>query len=159
MDADIAIRAEAIFERVLGYRLAACEVTETVRYSTLTGARLQHTPVVSILKIFARATVGTHLREFEAFGPSHWNEIDVSHTVLHQKHDKAALILPTTLFGHPYDEVKITYVAGTVDIPLEVTAAITDIYALLQQGVDEWDLQLPASVAEAVERYRKEPSN
>lgn len=146
-------RAEAIFERSIGYKIKLDTYTKTLNYG-LDGAVIRNDKVIEILSIRAKASSWV----FESFfGQTEWTDIDLAHVVTHMKDGFLYVNLPPTLFGTPYSEVEITYVAGYESVPEDMVDAIREIESLLVSGqITEWNCILPVSVLDVVNKYRKE---
>ena len=152
-----ALLAETLFERELGYALAATEYTETVRYDPQRGARLTRTPVLTLVSVQGTSgTWGIHRDLTLALGAGAHRDIPVSDVHLHQRGDVAYVVLPVFLWGATYDEVTIQYVAGVSVVPDDVLHVIGELASSLERGeTDEWGGNMPASVRDIADRYRR----
>jgi hypothetical protein len=146
-------RAEAIFERSIGYKLRMYEYTDTLQYGAQ-GAVIRNDQVIEILSVRAKASMW----EYENFfGNTDWVDIDLGEIVQTEKDGFIYLYLPPTLFGTLYHSVEVTYIAGYSEIPEEIILAIQEIASLLKSGqITEWNCIMPVSVLDVIDKYRKE---
>jgi hypothetical protein len=159
-DPEMIERAEAIFERLLGYPLLETEHTETLKYMP-GGVSIKNVPVHSLVRIRARTSDGGHyfFDYGRHFGSTDWIEIDPTHVLLFKTSQFASVTLPPSIFGTPYEEVEIIYRAGLKEAPVQVQHAIVQIAKMLVNGeIDEWHCFLPDEVLDVIESYRKEES-
>lgn len=156
-DTALALLAEVLFERYLGYHLASIECVDVLPYSRERACQLPKTPIVRILGVRARTrTWGPHAELSRAFGSTAWIDIPVEHTNLWQKGIDARLVLPVSLFGNVYEEVEVTYMAGLDPIPLDVVEAVQTLADALQAGdLDEYSNAIPESVQRVVVKYQE----
>lgn len=146
-------RAEALFERHIGYKINLDTYTKTLKYD-LDGAVIRNDTVVEILSI--RAKAANWLYE-NYFGSTEWFDINLVDVVIHERDGYLYINLPPTLFGTEYAEIEITYVSGHERIPAEMVDAIQQIERLLIEGtITEWNCILPVSVIDVINKYRKE---
>jgi hypothetical protein len=147
-------RAEAIFERYVGYHLNLKTYINIFPYSDENGAVIRNDKVVDILTIRAKANQWM----FEKyFGETQWTDIDLNHVVTHEKDGFTYVSIPPTVFGTSYSDVEITYLAGHERIPDDIIDAILEIDRLLEDGtISEWNCTLPVPVLETIEKYKKE---
>jgi hypothetical protein len=147
-------RAEALFERLVGYQLNLKTYSKIFPYSNDHGVVIRNDKVVEILDVKAKATEWVY-ENF--FGGTGWSQIDLSHIVISEKDGVVYVTLPPTLFGTSYSDVEITYTAGHERIPDDIIYAITEINRLLEDGtISEWNCTLPVPVLEVIEKYKKE---
>jgi hypothetical protein len=146
-------RAEALFERHVGYKIRLDTYTKTFHYDD-NGAVIRSDNVVEILSIRAKSSSWMY-ENF--FGNTDWRDIDLEHVVTHERDGFLYVNLPPTLFGTAYTEVEITYVAGHERIPDDMIGAILEIERLLKDGtITEWNCILPVHVLDVINKYRKE---
>jgi hypothetical protein len=146
-------RAEALFERFIGDRIQLDTYTDSLPYGDI-GTIIRNDKVVDILKVRAKASNWV-FEDF--FGNTEWVDIDMSQVVTHWKDGRLHINLPPTLFGTPYKEVEVTYVAGYEEIPEDILTALREIESLLRNGtITEWNCTLPVSVLDVINKYRKE---
>jgi hypothetical protein len=146
-------RAEALFERFIGDRIQLNTYTVTLDYGDK-GAEIRNDKVVDILSVRAKAS--TWIFE-DFFGNTDMVDIDMTQVVTHWIDGSLHINLPPTLFGTPYKEVEVTYVAGYEKIPEDILTALREIEDLLRKGtITEWNCILPVSVLDVINKYRKE---
>lgn len=146
-------RAEALFERFVGNRIQLETYTVTLDYGDK-GAVIRNDKVVDVLNVRAKAS--TWLFE-DFFGNTDMIDIDMTQIVTHWLDGNLHINLPPTLFGTPYKEVEVTYVAGYEKIPEDIITALHEIEDLLRAGtITEWNCILPVSVLDVINKYRKE---
>lgn len=147
-------RAEAIFERFVGYQIKLNTYTKTFRYDEQYGVLIRNDLINEIVQIRAKASVW----EFESvFGDTEWVDINLSEIVTHVGNGSMYITLPPTMFGTTYSDVEVTYIAGHSDVPEDIIGAIIEIERLLTVGtITEWNCILPVSVLDVINKYRKE---
>lgn len=150
-------RAWQVVDLELRYSMRSREYSEEVQYDPQYAAALRYFPVMNILHIQARTkTWGIHKDLSQHFGWTKWIDINPHDVRVVQAPQSAHLILPRTLFGTPYEEVRVTYLAGYEDVPETVILAV-EAYADLMSR-QEWNpesYRLPDFVLAALEPYRR----
>lgn len=130
-----------------------------MRYDARYAAKLSHTPVTKVISVQGKVeSWPTSHRDFHvAIGPTDWADLDVAHTMLHQKDDRAALVVPASLYGAPYTRIAVTYEAGISPVPQEIVECVQTVYeALNASTIPDWEYSLPTEVKDVLIRYRKE---
>jgi hypothetical protein len=146
-------RAQALFERYVGYQINLNTYTKTLKYD-LDGALIRNDKVVEILSI--RAKTSNWLYQ-NYFGSTEWFDISLEDVVIHERDGYLYVNLPPTLFDTTYSEVEITYIAGHERVPSDMVDAIQHIERLLIEGtITEWNCILPINVIDVINKYRKE---
>jgi hypothetical protein len=135
--------------------MASREYEEIVRISPV-GFPLKNIPVVKIISVYGKTSQSGIFEYGKFFGSTDWIELDTNDIVVHTKDDLISLSLPPSLFGTPYEEAKIKYVAGIAETPHDVEEVILEIARLLNAGeIDEWRCFLPVEILDVIEKYRK----
>lgn len=141
--------AETMFERFIDRSLATQEYDERITIIANIG-RLTCTPVVEITRVEARCKNWEFASDF---GPTEWREI-----ALHDVQERGGRIkLPFPLLGDSYDEARVVYQAGLVDVPTDVEAVVSEIASLVRgRKITEWSgmQSLSDHAQETIVRYR-----
>jgi hypothetical protein len=144
------ILATTLFERAIGRRLAAQVFEETTPVRSSTG-RLTHAPVVAIEGV--KAKVKDHPFS-DVLGETDWIDIPLSH--VEARGD--VFLLPSSLYGVPYNVAHIAYRAGFDEMPDDARSVIDEIASLIDRGeMGEWSGfdALSDESKNTIARYRK----
>lgn len=147
--------SQEIFEKKIGRPFFHKTVQETIPYDVQVGGMLKHVPVLKIHKIEGRTHKWDQWNFHNLLGSTDWIEIPVDHIVLHQNTSRANITLPYTVYGVPYDEVRIQYEAGVTRVPADVKQAVDTIAQLISENkIDRYNCILPSEVMKVVEKYK-----
>jgi hypothetical protein len=142
--------ATTLFERAIGRRLAAQVYEETTPVRSSTG-RLTHAPVVAIESV--KAKVIDHPFS-DVLGETDWIDIPLDRV----EERGGIVLLPSSLYGVPYNAARIAYRAGFDETPDDARSVINEIASLIDAGeMGEWsgfDALSDDSKA-TIARYRK----
>jgi hypothetical protein len=148
-------KAEAIVERFLRKPLGVRTYKDFGPYDKTTNFYpLTHKPLVEVLAIKARAKNWFYS---DIMGESALVEIPLKDAVIHRKDDRAAITLPPSIYGTPYDEIEVEYTAGLSELPADLQQAINEVADDLKSGkIDDWNCILPIDVIDVIDKYREE---
>lgn len=143
-----------LIERLLGYSLSPKEHTETIKRREF-GFELKHNPFISLISVQARTDEWGY--QGVSLGQSVWVDIPTEHIHLYNRSSVKYLVLPPTLFGTEYSEVRVTYKAGLSTIPESLQKALETVEHLVDTGeINAWNCLLPNNVLEVIDSFRKE---
>lgn len=138
--------AEALFERLIGYSYAVSTHIESHTFGKNTGCqiKLKHFPVEII-------TCEGYLR-FDELRFKDWVQVPIENICQIGQ----VLDIPPSIFQVPYEKIRVVYLAGTEDIPVEMSRAVQEIADLLtSEDMNEWSLPLSHATLDVIGRYRK----
>lgn len=138
--------AEQLFERLIGYQLTAHEVTEEHKVEARNRSQIQLKREPTEL-LFSEGFVSYPELRYEG-----WHEIELA-TI--NKWGRV-LSIPPSIFGTPYERVKVIYLTGAVEIPKDVKFTIQEMSDLLAKpNIDVWNIPLSESALETIEKYKR----
>lgn len=138
--------AEELFERLIGYPLAKSTYIELHGFNRRTGCQIQlkHEPIELLI-------CEGHILSKEYF-LDNWVQIPLRSICWLGR----VLDIPPSLFGLPYQQVKVTYTAGIEEIPEDVRNAVKEISDLLcMDNINAWNLPLSQNTLLTIDRYKK----
>lgn len=138
--------AEAMFERLIGYTFAVSVLTETHKFGKKTGHQIKLKEMPLEIELCEGYLKFSEL-QFEG-----WVQIPIE--IICQMGQ--VLDIPPSVFGVPYEQVRVTYKAGAEEIPEEICLAVQEIADLLtNENVSEWNLPLSHSTLVVIGKYKK----
>lgn len=146
--------AESLVELYLGYSISPKEHTDHLKLGKY-GFELNHSPFISLVSVQARTDKwGVPGMEL---GESVWVGIPLEQIQVFERDSITFLLVPPTLFGTGYTEIKVTYKSGLTEVPEKLKQAIETVSALIDKGeIDSWNRQLPLEILEVTDSYKKE---
>jgi hypothetical protein len=146
-------RAEALFERLIGYSLVNRDYNE-IGTVTQGAYALKQYPFSTLLDVKARSANWGY---DGIFGKTEWTSIHTQSIFTSTRKNVTTLHLPPTIFGTNHTEVDVTYSAGIIDVQQDVKDAILKIADLIELNeITEWNTNVPDDVAVVIDRYRRE---
>lgn len=140
------VRAEEMFELLIGYSYAVTSYEEIHSYSKKHGSQIQliREPIVI-------ESCEGYLK-FEHLKLADWTNIPIETLVIKAR----GVDVPPSIFGSQFAKVKIKYTAGEVVIPQEIKEAVEEICSLLEQpNMTSWNLPLSSKTLLTIEKYKK----
>lgn len=148
--------AKEILERLIGRPIFHATITEEILYHSRYGGQLTRTPVLKLISVEGRTRDWGNSVLGSAFGSTDWTVIPLENVTLHQSDTKAAVTLPPTIFGTPYNQVRVQYEYGLKDLPSDLKQSVAIIAEGIERGdIDHLKCNLPVEVMEIIYKYGK----
>jgi hypothetical protein len=140
------VRAEEMFERLIGYSYAVTSYEEIHSYNRKHGSQIQ----LSREPIVIESCEG--YLKYEPLKLVGWTNVPIETLVIKGR----GVDVPPSIFGAQFAKVKIKYTAGEVVIPREIKEAVEEICELLEQpDISSWNLPLSLKTLLTIEKYKK----